>query len=699
MTRRQVRTVAGLVFWIAGLAALWLWLWPHIKDAFRRASEEPAMEWPEVQSAPLTTPDSDPLPPGALARLGRERLRQGDGPTLLAFSPDGKRLASVEARRGVKDPGPHLIHVWETDTGKEVRQLVIPSEYRVLSVVFSAEGDTLSALCYVGFHVWDVRTGKEIHQLPPPWGDTKHSPEAALSPDGKMLAWTIRNKLPIHLCETATGQEVRQLAGESRAEFLRGFTADGRTLISSPYNTVNDRAIRFWDVATGQEVRQFPLLTDSFSSHYFNTDGTHMLTCNRNMPGSFRLWDVASGQVIHELPYPAPREALRSVALSADGQTVAAGFGQGWGINRLCWWNTASGQLLKDVQAHPPYIGPLSFSPDGKVLATGSDGDGTIHLWDVATGAKLSPREGHQAAVVSLSIAPDGQTVATVGDDQTLRLWDPATGAERRRIATNGSAVAFSPNGKTLAASRFYSDQRFPLLDATTGEVLHEFPMGSMRFISALAFSPDGTKLAASGGGSTYLWEAATGKVLREFLGEKEWGNTWCAAFSADSTLLAVARDEKIELWDVRLDQHLRRFGPVPPKPSGFVSYLAFSPNGQLLAAASGGRIYRGKASPPFGDGVIRIYDVATGQERLALEGHRKLISCVQFSPDGKLLVSAGEDGTVRLWDAANGKPLHQFEGHRGAVTCVAFAPDGRTVLSGSRDSTALVWDVAPFVM
>ena len=142
----------------------------------------------------------------------------------------------------------------------------------------------------------------------------------------------------------------------------------------------------------------------------------------------------------------------------------------------------------------------------------------------------------------------------------------------------------------------------------------------------------------------------------------------------------------------VLLVRFRRRFEPDPrreSRPGSFFSSLAFSPDGKLLAIAAGGWVNRDKAFPPSGDGVIRVYDVATCKEQSALQGHRKLVSSVQFSPDGHTLVSGGEDGTVRLWEVATGRELHRFEGHRGPVTAVAFTPDGRAILSGSRDSTA----------
>jgi len=294
-------------------------------------------------------------------------------------------------------------------------------------------------------------------------------------------------------------------------------------------------------------------------------------------------------------------------------------------------------------------------------------------------------------------VAPDGKTVATVAEDRTLRLWDLSTGQELRRFPTTGLAVAFSPDGKVLASTGKWesADRRATvwLLDPSTGEKLRTFAGGHVYPFRTLAFSPDGTKLVGCGSDKdNCLWDVASGKVLRGFPGR----DFQSAVFSPDGSILAASGGGIIELWDLKSDESVRRLGaaPGPWSPGHGFASLAFSPDGKLLAAAEG--VAPRDLHPPPRPGVIRLYEAATGQERLVLQGYRRLVTSIQFSPDGKTLVSGGEDGTVRLWDVASGKELHRFEGHRDRVTCVAFAPDGRTVISSSGDSTALVWDVTP---
>jgi WD40 repeat protein len=529
----------------------------------------------------------------------------------------------------------------------------------------------------------DVDSGKSVHQfeIPP-----NQCPRLAAS--GEKLVWIDPYNSTIHTRDVFTGEEFHHLAVSDRHAQSADFTDDARKLFTV---SGSGRVIDLWDVPTGARIQRLrPRLptTESFTIR-FSADAKVLLVWPRN--GPFHCWDVPAGRELRPLDNPLPGRTS-VVALSPNGRIAAAGYWDG----TIRWWETATGKQTCHVHAHPNRVSVLTFSRDGKVLASHEESDGAIQLWDVATGDKLSSREGHQAGVAALSIAPDGRTVATAGEDHTVRLWSTTTGEELRRFRTDGWAVAFSPNGTAMAISGDGENDHRPgtvwLLDPATGKKLrmslgvHVFPFRTF------AFSPDGSKLYG-GGQENCLWEVATGKVMREYPCEDMQPRP--AAFSPDGTILAVGRAATIELQDLNRDQVFRCLGPThkPNDNSNRFFSLAFAPDGRLLAAAIEAEWDRMRGISPR-DGVIRIYDVATGDERMVLKRHRKLVTSVQFSPDGKTLVSGGEDGTVRLWDLASGKELRRFEGHRDKVTCVAFAPDGRTVISGSGDSTALVWDV-----
>lgn len=145
-----------------------------------------------------------------------------------------------------------------------------------------------------------------------------------------------------------------------------------------------------------------------------------------------------------------------------------------------------------------------------------------------------------------------------------------------------------------------------------------------------------------------------------------------------------------IRLWDLARGQERLRFGGDRYS----VDALAFSPDGRTLASGrwtSGSFQEGGKPDAP-----VQLWETATGKERGRLEGHSGSVSSVAFSPDGQLVAAGGMDRTVRVWEVRTQKQVARLVGHRAAVTAVAFLPDGRAVLSGSRDTTALIWALPP---
>jgi RNA polymerase sigma factor (sigma-70 family) len=621
--------------------------------AAEQAAESPLPASVSDQPTPKAAPPrldlhGAALPPGALARLGDARFRQGSGVASLAFSPDGETLASCG------DDG--TIRLWEAATGMEIRTWTGEGS----PVWFLADGKTLasSGRKLLEIVLWEAATGKKIRTL---------TGIDVLSADGKFLA--SRSKLS-SLWEVATDKQIHTLVGSPRGV---AFSLDGETLA-----TISDKGrMVVWEAATGKEISTWtPPQGRTPGPIGFSADGKILATVRNGVitPGEVMLWEAATAKRILTVTGD-------WFALSSNGKTLAT-----WGKHDdpIWLWDVATGKKIHTLTGHlGHWIYSAAFSPDGKTLASGGD-DGTIRRWEVATGKEIA-LSGHQREVRAVTFSPDGKTLASGSADKTIRLWEPDTGKEIRTLTGHlqgVNSVAFSPDGKTLASggedertTLGGDDKTIRLWEAATGKVSRILP-GLRGFVFSVGFSPDGKTLASGNGDRTIgLWEAATGKEIRTL--KESYG---AVAFSPDGKTLASGGNRslttEVSLWAVATGQKIRTLDHK------VVLAVAFSPDGKVLASGSV-------------DKTIHVVEVITGKEIRTLSGHQGAVSSVAFSPDGETLASASDDKTVRLWDVATGKEIRVFAGHRGPVRSVAYAPDGKTLASASVDTTVLVWDLA----
>ena len=370
---------------------------------------------------------------------------------------------------------------------------------------------------------------------------------------------------------------------------------------------------------------------------------------------------------------------LYSVSFSPDGKTIASASGD----KTIKLWSL-DGKLIKTLKGHSSEVSSVSFSPDGKTLASAS-GDKTIKLWSL-DGKLIKTLKSHSSKVSSVSFSPDGKTIASASGDKTIKLWslDGKLIKTLKSHSSKVSSVSFSPDGKTIASA---SDDKTIKLWSLDGKLLKTLK-GHSSEVYSVSFSPDGKTIASASGNfgdrdNTIKLLSLDGKLLKTLKSHSS--PVYSVSFSPDGKIIASASwDNTIKLWS--LDGKLLK---TFKGHSGPVSSVSFSPDGKTIASASG-------------DKTIKLWSIdgkplkTFPSERYANKDNSSELSSFSFSPDGKTIASASEDNTIKLW-GIDGKLLKTFQRHSSEFSSVSFSPDGKTIASVASaigDNTIKLWSL-----
>lgn len=298
----------------------------------------------------------------------------------------------------------------------------------------------------------------------------------------------------------------------------------------------------------------------------FSPDGRSLASCGWD--NSVRLWNLGGLANTSPIPDPIilPHDTVRfALAFAPDGKRIVCG-----GLHSLTIWSCSSMDCEPLVRKEGETYRCVAFSPDGKTIAAGCD-DGTVRLLDGATAEERAVLRGHADVVRSLAFSPDGKCLISSGQDREIVLWDAHAGTRIRSLGQPGSnpvqVVAYSPDGKHLAVGEISGNpQEITLVDPATGEVLSRLK-GHATGVNALAFSPDGQTLATAGLDRTIKFWNLNDQTERATLNEGV-GCVRSISFSPDGNWLAYAgSDLTIKVWNLSRAQALL-VGQCPIKAS-----------------------------------------------------------------------------------------------------------------------------------
>ncbi len=632
---------------------------------------------------------------------GNRAVESGDLLAALPFFADALRLDPGDAPQEIAQRlrfgstlanTPKLTHFWSEK--KSVR-----------TGVFSPDGKrVLFAQLFGVAKIYDLESGELVGQ---PFNQDGGMSSGAFSPDSRFVVTTSEDRVPCVVWDLSKQEIILTLPHPDRV-FNARFSRDGHRIVTS----CNDNKARVWNSSTGTLELLLDLHTNVIIFADFSHDGRLIVTCSHDRTA--RLWDAATG---HPIGSPLQhRDWVNYASFSPDDKQIVTACGDG--LARV--WDVNGGKFPVDME-HGAGVSSAEFSPDGQYILTASF-DGNVRLWN---SANLQPAGAnsvlkHGEPVNHADFSPDGTSVVTSCDDGSVRVWSLAGTAlqpplldrsfcltgNRFLDLTNDVIEVRDSRSESLIShaipappltgkEQITSDGCFVLTitpapsnrlthtcilqawDARTGKALAPGLVFS-NSLNGAVLSSDGRRLLTYSDKTAQTWDVLNQRPLSPpvILNAPIQSGVW----SPDSDIVATTGARRVSVWSA-IDGHML-FKPLPhPFP---VKHVAFSPDGSQLVTSC--------ATPLLDKCFAETWNARTGQPRFKLR-HNDGVLFACFSPDGRLVATAGEDFAVFVWEAASGKQLTPAMRHANQVKMVAFSPDNRWIVTTCADRNARVWD------
>lgn len=577
----------------------------------------------------------------------------------VAYSPDGKNIVTGSGSSRGDTRGPHkrgTVRIWDTTTGNLLHSM---SDHAspVTSVSYSPNGtQIISGSWDKTIKVWEASSGNLLRTIRA-HDDRVNS--VTYSPNGKLI---LSGSLDgtIKIWDSSSGQLINTISEpkEMQTSMLM-FGEDGNNKIVKRPNPIGSIAINPNE--------------STVASGYLN--------------GAIKIWDISSGALLRNINTGSHSSYGFPISYSPDGISIVSGGG-----SLVKIWDTESGNLTHSLKGHAAEISSVSYSPDGKSVVSGSN-DTTVKIWDAESGGILRTIKGHDWTHTSVSFSPDGKFIASGNWDETVKIWStsPSLWKESPRellqtIDAHQTSVvflAFSSSGKSLLSGSYYPNIK--IWDTPSGAELQSVA-GRNRNVTSIAYSPDGKFFVTAYYDNIEVWKADSGKLMHTL--NTHQSRVYNIAFSPDGTEIAVGFDYgEVKIWDTVTGKLLRIF---PKNGDALISSICYSLDGRMIAL---GHTYEGEEGPS--GGFIEIRDAVTGKTMSRMEeGFWYGVGPINFSPDGKTLVSVGKNRDI--WDVESGKKLRSLidgDSDRWGTRSISYSPDGKSVIAGGGDATVRVWD------
>lgn len=577
----------------------------------------------------------------------------------------------------------------------------------VSNVEFSSDGNRLIVLSSIGIWIYDAHTGVELDLIPVNLYEaigvspnaqmyverssdhtvkvrsiSDRSVMATLEGDNSDLHY-VRFNLKENIIASDIGGEIRiwdistgklNTSIDLETDWIHDvvLSPDGTKLVSIS-NDVDHRVLQLWDVFTGSHIITLTKYAQNIRNIVFSTDSNTIISGSGN---TVQIWEGSSGK--RTLNFWTPD--FSKIAVSPDGNKIVTS-----GYKGIDFWDMANGEHIMKLDPLRWGSHSIAFSPDGRFLAGG--GSSELFVWDVDSGDRKLSISGHLKGVASIAIDPNGKLLAS-SDLYNIHLWDSNTGEFKQMIYGSGRYsihwnLVFSPDGNTLGSIDYGAIRLWDIVSNTQIATIYKWFGHGQDWLStssigykSFAFSPDGQYIASGHSDHTiHLWYK--GRTYIDALEGHTDAVSSIAFFHGNRNLVSGSNDGTVRLWDLDSRSSIETL----TEHTDAVNCIALNRDESIVASGSD-------------DNSIILRDTVSGNSKIIQTDHTDGVHILKFSNDGKTLVSCGHyvDPTIQIWDVTNEILISNITAHSYGGF-VDFTSDGKTLITGSRDGTIIFWD------